>query len=176
MNLDIPLYASQIEDFADCKVVSYTDLRNYDVSELLNSLPIVILYKNNTHSGHYVCLFRNNYGIQYFDPYGIEEDGRGWLIPDSELNWPNFKKYSGSSKLIGLLHKIYESGVPVFANNIPYQIYSPLISTCGYHCIVRLMFSEFNEEDYYDIMNKLLKIYKCNNYDELVVKLLKNKL
>ncbi len=176
MNRDLnkALYDYQMTNtLPSINLVIYSDLINWTIEDLIRSLPLVILYNNSSDSGHYTCLIKNDSEIMFFDPYGKEQNSNKMLYPDNELRWKDMRKYSGSSKLKPLLEKL-KGIVPIYANDTRYQQYDPKISTCGWHCLMRIIFQDLNEENYKLIMEKFKKLTKSKSFDETVVKLLKD--
>jgi hypothetical protein len=176
VKLNKPLHSYQIERFG-IPVIEYDKFRNMTLDKLVDILcrykGIVILYLNASDCGHYCALLKCKRDIIFFDPYGIEYDSDDILLPDSEIDWDNdFRKYSGDKKLIYLLKDLHRNGTKIYANHFPFQIYSNNISTCGYHCLLRIFFSDFSEKKYNEMMQDLLQTSGLNNFDELVVSVL----
>lgn len=175
LDLDAPLSFEDLKNvLPEVNVLTYKELPN-DLQSLIALLPLIILYKNTSNSGHYVCLFQNKEGICFFDPYGKDKKTKKWMKPDAQIEvWKGgFGKYSGKPKLDKLLYEAHSKhGIPVYANDIPYQIYDPLIATCGYHCLLRIIFSNLSESEYKKfIMGHSKKLRMIP--DQLVVYLLK---
>ena len=71
----------------DAKLLTYTQLYDYDnVDELFSDCDkIIILYlTTSSRSGHWVCLFKNREGINYFDSYGVPIDFQFELLSKSQ--------------------------------------------------------------------------------------------
>lgn len=171
--LDNPLWDSQIRKFG-FDVLPYKDIKIRTLEKFLDTIEdgIVVLYQNTPNSGHYCCIFENDKGLFWFDPYGVLNNV--WLMADSQLKWTGFKKYSGKSKILKFMDEYKKRGGKVFGNDIKYQKDDPSRATCGYHCLMRLIFSFMDEDEYFRFMKNIKKKTNSKDFDELVVKLLKN--
>ncbi len=132
-----------------------------ELSRILDTHDIVLCYLTKLNFGHWTCIFKNQDGINFFDPYGY--------FPDSELRWksvsPEVKQ--NHTWLLSLLN---DSNVPVHWNEFDLQSKAPNVSTCGRHVIVRLMLSPLNAETYKKVILKTCEKHKSTP-DELVVAL-----
>lgn len=169
MNLNQPLYDSQIEKLG-YRVIPYSQLKAKTLEQFVALCPFVILYQSSPKSGHYCCVFINEHGLNFLDPYG--KINNKWLMADQQLNWPNMKRFSGSSKILKFMDEYKKRGGNVYGNDVKYQRYMNGVSTCGWHCLMRLIFSDLSESEYLDLMKRLKKRFKTKDFDELVVKLL----
>ena len=126
-----------------CRFMLYSDLKDIrSLGEL--RLPVVILYLNTANMGHYVCLFKNRSGINFYDPYNYK--------PDHEFEFANprlnFEKGPRGSYLSRLLASSDESFGPITYNEVAMQSSDPAVATCGRHCIVRLRYSQLTQDEY----------------------------
>lgn len=121
-------------------IVMYHDIKHHS-EDLVNMLPVVILYELNYPIGHWVAIFQNNQGLQYFDPTGKEPD---------ELLIKHFKNPLGRKKLNAdytyLLSWMDDNFNEIIYNEIALQ--PPDTNTCGYWVGVRLVFYELSQEDF----------------------------
>jgi len=140
---EIPLsgYEMQILN-PDSKIIVYTDLYKYDnINDLFkdtNKLIILYLVQSKT-SGHWVCLFKNKDGFNWFDSYGVDVDKERNFLTKSkqiELN----EQYDYLSKLLKPYKVIY--------NNVRLQ--NKHTQTCGCHTTYRLHNYKMNLQDYVD--------------------------
>jgi hypothetical protein len=146
------------------KLITYPELTKYkSLVELLYPYNVVVIcYLTRENYGHWVCLFTNKYGINFFDSYGI--------IPDDELNWKideNFRKISNEDypHLIALM---YNSRFPIHYNQYQFQAKIPGIATCGRHVIARLCLKKLSTDEYKDIIRKCCENLRITA-DQLVV-------
>ena len=148
------------------KLITYTDLMKYDnILDVLSPYnKVVILFETSAPLiGHYCALFKCNSkstgkSIIFFDPYGSR--------PETELNYATEHLKEITNAKEGLLYRLFDQNeYPIRYSNYDFQKWSPKISTCGRHCIVRLMYPKLDEHEYY-------KIFKDNSpkkYWDLIV-------
>ena len=151
------------------KLITYSDLMEYnnifDVLKPYNK--VVILFETTGKLiGHYTCLFKCNSEITgesiiFFDPYGMK--------PEKELNYaPDWLKEVTNAKK-NLLYRLFQQDtIQIRYNQHDLQKWSKKISTCGRWCIVRLMYPEYDENEFY-------KFFKDNakkkDYDKIVTEI-----
>ena len=152
----------------DAKIIIYTELNKiFNINELFRDTnKIIILYLlENNHSGHWVCLFKGkNCDFEFFDSYGMAEDGELKLLSPIKRRQFNEEK----NRLTLLLDKYY-----VIYNNIQYQ--AEKTQTCGMFVSHRLANSFLDCYQYYNFMKSLCKKYKYTP-DEIVANYVLNKL
>ncbi len=126
--------------------IFYSDLANYDSFEDLFSQKgdkIIVFFRISGQSGHYTCLFRqSNHSCIYFDPYGFPiEKLLGYATKEAELSQGAdlFSKLESNSKMT-LTRNDYKFQSDGSLNNS--------IDTCGYHTASRLMFSDYDNDEY----------------------------
>ncbi len=134
-----PLTIQQLFHFKFPILVShelYSEIKRYKhIDDLfLNNKGIIILVDNpNGTIGHFVCIYKKNNTIHFFDPYGY---------PLSKiLNIMNIKDNS-------LLNLINKSNYNLKYNKFQYESEKDKIESCGLHCICRLMLYKFNDNEY----------------------------
>jgi hypothetical protein len=101
----------------------------------------IILYQL-AKTGHFVCIFENHEGINFFDPLGF--------FPDDELN-------VASHYAIKQLHHDYTyllkllltSDKPVIYNEYKLQLHGT--STCGMWCVIRLLLRDMTNEEFHNL-------------------------
>lgn len=147
--------SSDIEKATGVRPICYSDL--YDIENIEDHLPMVLLYDVCPEYGHWTCLFKRqnendpeNFAIEFFDPCA--------QIPDDHNK--NLGMHP-DSRLLRLLEK---SGRDIHYNNKRLQKVGLGINTCGRHVITRLNLSEIPIEEYVELFNGL-------NGDEIVVAL-----
>jgi hypothetical protein len=130
----------------DSKLITYDQLNNIDnIDDLFhdtNKLIILYLLKSKN-DGHWVCLFLNKDGYNYFDSYGEPEDEHLSFLTKKQRREFNEKR----NKLSELLrHK------KVIFNNVRLQASGT--DTCGMFVTHRLHHSNKNLVQYIDIFLK----------------------
>ena len=170
-SISYPLSGADIKTALDNKVklITYSDLMEYnnifDVLKPYNK--VVILFETSGRLiGHYTCLFKCNSevtgeSIIFFDPYGIK--------PEKELNFvPDWLKEVTNAKH-NLLYRLFQQDeIPIRYNQHDLQKWSKKVSTCGRWSILRLMYPQYDENEFY-------KFFKDNakkkDWDIIVTKI-----
>jgi hypothetical protein len=178
-----PLSNTEIERITGYKMLSYSELYNYDNLEHLLHMhngSVIIMYHQTENYGHYCCLNKLTEKnelykelIEFFDPYG--------LFPDKQLN---FTDYEMNAKLkqnhTYLSYLMYSSPYKLSFNEHRFQ--GPAVQTCGFHCAHRILYKELLLKEYKKRMDENVKALKklikqkdkkistkAINYDDLVV-------
>lgn len=128
--------------------------------------PIVINYLTKENYGHWVCLFQNEEGINFFDSYGN--------APDDHLAWnigKKFRKESGEDNAYLCQFILDIMGHDKFVyNDYDFQKRSPNVSTCGRWVLFRLMYRNLSCDEF-----KKMILEACNRLklskDQLAVEL-----
>jgi len=111
------------------------------IKNINDILPCILLYELHFPIGHWVALFRNNEGLNYFDSTGE--------IPDALLE-TNFEHPCGRVKMGAdftyLNSLLAQTGEQIIYNEIPLQTHNT--NTCGYWCAVRLLFGQMKQDDF----------------------------
>ena len=127
------------------KFIMYHDIK-YHAEDLIDMLPCIILYELNHPIGHWVALFKNDEGLQYFDPTGGEPD---------EVLVKHFRNPFGRAALNADRTYILEW----MDNNFPEIIFNevelqpPNTNTCGYWVAVRLVFHRSTQDEFASAFN-----------------------
>lgn len=146
----------------DTKIVLYRDLDKFDnIDELLYPHGnCVILFEAKAHYGHWVCLFKRGNTIEFFNSYSGYPD-------DSLLKIDkNYRKISNQMEP-ALSRLMLDSGYDLEYNDQVLQKLDININTCGRHVITRLLFSQYDDKEYKEILN-LIKDYFKIDYDDIV--------
>ena len=143
----IPLNMLQLQMLNPyANVIKYTDLYNYDTIEdaFEGKEKMVILYLiQNEKSGHYVGMFYNSDGLNYFDSYGMKPDyGFELLSPEKRKQLNEEQDYLNNHLL---------KDHTVIYNNITYQGKEKGTATCGCFVSHRLANSHLNDVQYCSI-------------------------
>jgi len=119
-------------------IVTYSELKNVNnIDDVFINDSCIILYEKTAGDvGHWCCMVKRNNLISYFDSYGREPDPYIYLRG----------QYPYLSKLL------YKSPYNLEYNEYDYQ--SKNVSTCGHHCIVRILFKYKPLKKYQDFMNQ----------------------
>lgn len=136
-----------------------------EINDLNKLIPCIILLEIEFPVGHWACLFRNQEGINYFDPLGNPPDE---LIKE-HFNHPRGRQQMNAdyTYLDELLYNNNE--FPIVYNEQKLQD-PPQTQTCGYWCAVRLLCHNILNDDFNEIFMKYnandrqKKIYKFYNY------------
>jgi hypothetical protein len=97
--------------------------------------------------GHWLCMFKRNGFIEYFDSYGQKPEAqRDWLSREQLDALGQDKPY-----LFDLLRR---SGYKVFYNTVAYQKDRVDYNTCGRWCVARLICKDMSNIQFYNIATK----------------------
>lgn len=123
--------------FANCKIVKYADLENYEsIYDLLpNKLDFCfILTESEKNSGHWVCLMRSNKTFSYFDSYADKPKSILDFIPKA------MNAFLGNSwnKDLGKMIKSIKKTDKFEYNTTPLQQELTDVNTCGRWVIARV--------------------------------------
>lgn len=118
----------------------------------------IFLYEIAKNVGHWCALFlRGSDGAEVFDPYGVIPDDM-LLLLDAE----DQRKLDQDHPVLTEL--LLRSGRSVQYNNHHLQSTDPAIATCGRHCIMRLLASHLNIDQY----ARMIQSSKVFTPDEIV--------
>ncbi|MFY8213250.1 MAG: hypothetical protein ACOVKJ_02230 [Flavobacterium sp.] len=153
---------SQIKDYFHGKVpvMLYTELCAKPLRYTLNTetKSVIFLLRDSKDYGHWCAIFLKNagkeQGIHIFDSYGNYPDCNQWKHKEDKM----LEQYGNL-----LCKRLYDENVPVYFNHHVYQNNSPIIATCGRHCIMRILKKNLATEEYYNFMNSL-----GHDYDQSV--------
>jgi len=104
---------------------------------------IVLYLTQGPNSGHWVCLWKNEKGIHYFDPYGDAPEEPRQAVGGA---WGQKQPY--------LTHLLKNAQCPVYYNIYPYQSERRDVATCGKHCVTRLVCKDMTDTAYYKMIKK----------------------
>lgn len=167
--LEYPLNTQHIKNALGNKVriITYKELQKCNtIEDVLKPFgKTVIHYSTTDYYGHWVCVFINkkNGCIYFFDSYGLFPDDERKFVPKTYLK----KVYNEVPHIIKLLA---QSNRCVRYNHHVYQHKSA--ETCGRWCIIRLVFDDLDEDEFYNLFKK----YKGVAKDMMAVFLTQNKI
>lgn len=129
------------------RIINYNDLKYFNnIDDVFINNSFIIFYPNkHSNVGHWCCCIKRNNTISYFDSYGLPPT-------DRYLN-------GGFPYLSKLLLK---SPYTLEYSEVDYQLKKSGVSSCGHHCIVRILFKDRPLEEYQNFMDTF------DNDDEVV--------
>lgn len=150
-----------------CGIIEYGDLYNVDrLEQLMIDDNLVILYRSSPKSAHWCCIFKNQEGLNFFDPYGTVIDNEIDQIEHINPEYANDYYHGGKKRLIELiLNGDYKD---ITYNNYKTQEMKNNINTCGRHVATRLLFKKYTLEEY---VETLFKMSKEKYLDDIVLKI-----
>lgn len=138
----------ELHDITGANVLTYSDLKSMSDGQFSSLLPMIVLYEVCDEYGHWICVFKNDEGINFFDSLGI--------IPDDELDL-----FENGYKPL-LLKLIYnhsiKNNIDIIYNHRCLQKNKPYINTCGRYCILRLKFKDMYNDDFLSLFDKAKKV------------------
>jgi len=81
----------------------------------------------------------------FWDPYGERPDAQKEDMPQSRLEALDIDQPY-------LTRLLRASGKPVYYNSKDYQEDKSSVATCGRHCVVRLLYQPYSEDQYYKVI------------------------
>ena len=179
-----PLSDKQMEELTGHRMLSYSELYQYDTLEHLlhiNNGNVIIMYHQTETYGHYCCISqlteknkwnrpkfkKNEVGlVEFFDLYG--------LFPDKQLGFTNYEASAAlKQQHTYLSYLMYHSPYKLSFNEHQFQS-GKNVQTCGFHCAYTIinrwqLLPEYKKD--LDSSVKRLKKYgmKNANYDDYVV-------
>ena len=134
----------------DTKVFSYPRFNTMThIDEAFDNLGrCVFLFLTESKTvGHWLCMFKRDGYIEYFDSYGEKPEAqRGWLS-QSELE-------DYDEAIPSLFYLLKQSRYKVFYNTYPYQKDKKDINTCGRWCAARLICKDMTNLQFYNVATK----------------------
>jgi len=130
----------------DAKLMKYTDLYKYNNIEDVfgDKKKVIILYLlQNEYSGHWVCLFLNHKGLNFYDSYGVPYDFQLDILTPTKRKQLN-EEQDYLSKLL--------NDYPVYYNEIVYQ--GKGTETCGCFVTHRLHNYHLTDSQYFKSLRK----------------------
>lgn len=147
-----------------CKIMTYTELSTIgNIDDLFNGVECVfILVREYVDSGHWIIIYKYKNTINVFDSYSSD------FIDDeiTKVKKNKLVKKQNYPYMTKLLINGYNKGYEIHYNEFKVQK-GGKISTCGRHCIVRYIFKDLDEKDYYYTLNRLSQLTNMS-LDELV--------
>lgn len=156
--MEYSLSGTDITDRVDCNLIKLSEIKQFSsIDELLKNNRCVLLFENKMNSGHWVCLYKHNNTLSFFDSYGNNMKGVGDFVPkhiDRALR-QDFRD---------LVRLMYNSPYNVEYNHHALQKDKLGVNTCGRWCIIRMKYIDMSVDDF----NKAFK-RKALSPDEIIV-------
>lgn len=161
-------YNDLTDEPEEIELMDYIDLNTISIEKPFTNPTIIYLPTGNTLNGmdfgHWVCVFRNDYGLSYFDSYGYEID------ENLELSKNYFHK--NGEHLYPHLSRIFlnEEG-PISYN--PHKFQDVKNSNhCGEWCALRIANKHLNHKEFKELLENLInkknRIKNFKNYDDII--------
>ena len=141
------------ELFPNTNIMTYTELNDINhIDEIFGEDgSCFLLYLTSGHYGHWCLLFKNDDKvINYFNSYGTEPDQDLLKIPKDALY-----EFDQDSPI--LFELLADSGYHIQYNDKQLQSRAEGISTCGSHCVTRLMNRDKTATEYIKVLKKYKK-------------------
>jgi hypothetical protein len=148
----IPLSGDQILDAVDnkTKIIRYPDLHKYNtIEDVLHPYNCaVILYESKPRYGHWVCIMLHpDNTLEWFDPYGFSVD--------EEFKFINADYRKATNQYYPAMCRLFlNSPYHIVINKMEIQKYEKDNSSCGRHCVFRLISRHLPLEQYQQLMKK----------------------
>lgn len=164
----IKSYALSNEDIniilePDTKIISYPDFATMnsidDAFDRMGRCVFLFLTTSET-SGHWLCMFKKDNTISYFDSYGEKPEAQRCWLSQEQLD----ELGEGEPYLMNLLRK---SGFKVFYNTVQYQKERQDVNSCGRWCVMRLICKDMDDKQFYNTVMGLMKQYDVKTCDDV---------
>lgn len=141
------------------KFLIYKNIKK--IKDINRYLPCFILYQLTKDIGHWVCLFRNEEGLSYFDSTGV--------FPDELLDekYFNNNRDKVNADYTHLLKKLYDTKEDIIYND--FQLQNPKSLSCGYWVVLRLLTQYIKNDDF-------VKMFKGDKRRDFTIVEMVNKL
>lgn len=152
------------------KIITYDELNSINtLNELFEGNKydkVIILYLlHSRYSGHWVCLFKNDQGVNFFDSYGRKPDKSIDNLTEKQRKEYNEKREQIFKLLTNSCNKFIYNDYPLQDKKIKTQ-------TCGCWVTHRLINSHFSDNEYIE----LFKLFNIQDKDEFVASYCLNRL
>jgi hypothetical protein len=162
--MDYSLSTIDIKRYLDGKirVIKYSELEKFGtLKQLLSPYDgCIILYETEENYGHWTLLLKNDWGIEFFDPYGTKIDDHIKQIAK------NYRTIEGQTHP-HLTALILRSTDYIISNNIQLQKKDVSVQTCGRWCIFRYINRRCDLRSFIALFDK----YKLGEKDKLITHL-----
>jgi hypothetical protein len=115
--------------------------------------------------GHWLAMLRRGTTVEMFDPYGARGSGDPWFLDHTFVPPSSLRALHESTPVMD--EWIRTNGHTPVSNPYRFQKMKKGINTCGRHCAVRIMNSQFNIHDYNAYIQHYCRMHSCTP-DELV--------
>ncbi len=124
-------------------LIAYPDIVNYkNIKDLLGKYnACIILYQTKENFGHWTCVFKNKYGYNFFDSYGIK--------PDFEIKFiPKYYREDSGQSFTHLTYLLAKTKKPIEYNDVKLQKLKSGVNTCGRWVTARLILKDMPIKDF----------------------------
>ncbi len=140
-------------------VIVYSELADMTVRELVDMMPVVILYQSSLNRGHWTLLHETPEGVEFFDSYSS--------MPDEEFKYIQAQQPHYLARLLNELSNYVE----IHFNSDQLQKLAPNVNTCGRWVILRYLMGEYGIDDFVYGVRKLSSMMKITP-DQLVTQII----
>ena len=124
------------------KIITYDQLNDIkEIRDLFKDTDqiICLILIDSKYSGHWICLFKNQQGYNFYDSYGMDIDNQLELLSPQQRKDLNEKE--------NRLKKLFKNYLVIY-NNVKMQ--DNTTETCGQHCTFRLHNKCLTAQQYVD--------------------------
>ena len=136
-----------------------------DIESLIPLMPIILLYEHHYPMGHWVSIFVNSEGLNYFDSTSHTPD---FLLGKEIFDNPKGRDATGSD--FTYLNQLLLNAIEALDTKLIYnehKLQKQGTATCGPWNVIRLLFGEFTNKQFHS----LFKSIRLGERDKKVVKL-----
>lgn len=158
-----PLSNYEILKIINTNIITYNDLEFvFDIDNVMINNSVIILYNVNKNYGHWCCVVKDNKRYSFFDSYGEFIDEQKKHIKDK-------KNISNINYIKKLLLDKAKKGYTIDYNDFQFQKLSDNIKTCGWWCILRILYKHLINDDFILLIKNIKKQFKKLTFDDLCV-------
>ena len=148
----------------------YTELRDHSLPECLGPTGcgfVLFVERNDPDNtvGHWLAMVRRGNAVEMFDPYGARGGSDPWFLDHTFVPPASLRELQESTPVMDAW--IRQHGCMPVSNPYRFQVMKRGINTCGRHCAVRIMNSQFDIHDYNAYIRHYCAMHQCTP-DELV--------
>jgi hypothetical protein len=151
----------------------YTDIKSKHLDDCLGPTGcgfVLFVERNDPDNtvGHWLAMLRQGTQVEMFDPYGSRGGRDPWFLDHTFVPSSSLRELHESQPVMD--GWIRSHGCTPVSNPYRFQVMKQGINTCGRHCAVRIMNSQFNIHDYNAYIRHYCNVHHCTP-DELVTML-----
>ncbi len=157
------LSVNETRDLLNKLNLNFINVSLFNKCDFNNDFNIILIQCNPPFElrGHYVCVYKMNDKIYYFDPSGVKP---------LEL----FKKYHLNQDFqdITLFYNFIKNNNDIIDYNSFNLQKNKDSAVCSLWCIFRLMNKELNNDEFIDYVKKIKKYYNIKKFDDVIINIL----